>query len=65
MLPPGASEALYQLLINLTSANNDIRSQAEASLNSDWINGDAERKSLLLVGLAEQSVRGDSGVSIQ
>lgn len=63
MLPSGVTEALYQLLVNLTSANNDIRSQAEANLNTEWINGDTERKSLLLVGLADQSVRGDIGVS--
>lgn len=55
VLPEEALTSLNALLENLISSVNEIRSQAEKSLNENWISGGEERRSLLLVGLAEQS----------
>ncbi|KAK7202624.1 armadillo-type protein [Myxozyma melibiosi] len=52
-LPPEASTALITLLASLTSADNAVRSNAETSLNEEWI---AQRFEILMVGLAEQTV---------
>lgn len=59
-LPPEAAAALFQLLTDLTSADNALRSSTEKSLNEDWIYGDSQHQELLLVGLAEQSIIGES-----
>ncbi|KAL4930686.1 nuclear import receptor PSE1 [Aspergillus undulatus] len=51
LLPPEVHSALSQLLRGLSTADNNIRSQAEAQLNDDWIQN---RPDVLLMGLAEQ-----------
>ncbi len=62
-LPADASLALKNLLQSLSAADNEVRSQAENSLNSEWLK--PERLEILLVGLAEQSIIGeDDSVSI-
>jgi importin-5 len=50
-LPPDVVENLQQLLAGLESSDNRIRTQAEDSLNNEWISG---RPDMLLSGLAEQ-----------
>lgn len=52
-IPPEATSALLNLLSNLGSADNNVRSAAETSLNDEWI---AQRFELLMVGLSEQTV---------
>jgi len=61
-LPPEAVSALHQLLSHLTAADNESRSTAEKSLNEEWILRGQERQEMLLVGLAEQSVAGESAM---
>lgn len=56
VLPPDALNSLNALLESLISSDNDARTAAENTLNQDWILGGETRRSLLLVGLAEQSV---------
>ena len=56
-LPPGVVESLQQLLLGLESSDNSIRSEAEKSLNNDWI---LARPDFLLSGLAEQVRAADS-----
>ncbi|CUS09667.1 unnamed protein product [Tuber aestivum] len=56
-LPHGVAESLQQLLLGLESSDNSIRSEAEKSLNNDWV---LARPDLLLSGLAEQVRAADS-----
>ena len=56
VLPPDALSSLNALLENLISSNNDARTEAEKTLNESWILGGETQRSLLLVGLADQSV---------
>lgn len=56
-LPPGVVERLQQLLLGLESSDNNIRAEAEQSLNNDWISGSPD---FLLSGLAEQVRAADS-----
>jgi len=51
LLPPEVHQAVNQLLIGLQASDNIIRTQAEESLNSEWI---APRAEVLLMALAEQ-----------
>lgn len=51
MLPPEVNAELAQLLQALQSADNNVRSQAEEHLQSNWSNA---RPEVLLMGLAEQ-----------
>ncbi|KAK8243541.1 armadillo-type protein [Phyllosticta capitalensis] len=51
MLPPEVHSALAQLLSGLQSPDNVARTQAEETLNNDWVNAQTE---ILLMGLAEQ-----------
>ncbi|OJJ47503.1 hypothetical protein ASPZODRAFT_150998 [Penicilliopsis zonata CBS 506.65] len=51
LLPPEVHSALSQLLRALTTADNEVRSQAEDQLNNDWIQN---RPDVLLMGLVEQ-----------
>ncbi|ODQ56549.1 ARM repeat-containing protein [Saitoella complicata NRRL Y-17804] len=51
-LPAEAVNALVATLDALAATDNTIRSNAEASLNDEWI---AQRPDMLLVGLAEQT----------
>ncbi|ODQ67906.1 Karyopherin functions in nuclear transport of protein [Nadsonia fulvescens var. elongata DSM 6958] len=62
VLPQEVTTSLVQLLVNLISSDNAIRSPAEESLNSHWISGEAQNLELLLVGLSEQSVIGESNM---
>jgi importin-5 len=61
LLPPEVHSALSQLLRALSTPDNNVRSQAEEQLNTDWVQN---RPDVLLLGLAEQ-VQGaeESGVS--
>lgn len=56
VLPPEALSSLNELLENLISSVNETRTAAENTLNDSWILGGETQRSLLLVGLAEQSV---------
>lgn len=56
VLPPDALNSLNALLESLISSDNDTRTEAEKTLNDSWILGSETQRSLLLVGLAEQSV---------
>lgn len=51
LLPPEIHQAVNQLLIGLQASDNIVRTQAEESLNSEWI---APRAEVLLMALAEQ-----------
>lgn len=51
ILPPDVHNALGQLLQALSSADNAVRTQAEESLNNEWV---AARPEVLLMGLVEQ-----------
>lgn len=51
MLPQEVHSALSQLLVALSAADNNVRSQAETQLNDDWV---PNRRDVLLMGLAEQ-----------
>jgi hypothetical protein len=51
VLPPDVHQALNQLLHGLQSADNVLRTEAEARLNSDWT---LPRPDVLLMGLVEQ-----------
>lgn len=51
MLPPEIHTALTQLLQALQSPDNNVRTQAEEQLHSDWT---AERPDVLLMALVEQ-----------
>ena len=51
VLPQEVHSALAQVLQALQSTDNTIRSQAEKSLNDEWVN---QRPDMLLMGLAEQ-----------
>ncbi|CAI5757055.1 unnamed protein product [Candida verbasci] len=56
VIPQDAHEALIQLLQNLSSSDNNIRSQAEKVLDQDWsVKTNVE---ILLVFLAEQATQG-------
>lgn len=59
LLPPEAKQSLHNLLLDLISPNNDVRSHSEKVLNEQWIAGGNEKMSLLLVGLAEESLSSD------
>lgn len=62
VLPPEVHTALDQLLQGLQSTDNAVRSQAEESLNNEWV---ANRPDVCLMGLAEQMQGSqDEGVSI-
>lgn len=50
-LPSEAVAALQDLLAALTSADNAVRSSAEASLNNEWV---TKNPDILMVGLSEQ-----------
>ncbi|KAK9312266.1 hypothetical protein V1524DRAFT_263653, partial [Lipomyces starkeyi] len=50
-LPAEATAALLALLQSLTSPDNNTRSTAETSLNTEWI---SQRLNYLMLGLAEQ-----------
>jgi hypothetical protein len=61
ILPAEVHSALDQVLQALQSTDNTVRSQAEKTLNDDWIN---QRPDMLLMGLAEQMQGSqDEGVS--
>ena len=51
MLPPDVHSVLSQLLQGLQSADNVVRTNAEESLNNEWI---ATRPDVLLMALVEQ-----------
>lgn len=51
LLPPEVHSALTQLLQALSSSDNDVRSQAEDQLGTEWV---AARPDVLLMGLVEQ-----------
>ncbi|KAK2825759.1 hypothetical protein FQN49_007395, partial [Arthroderma sp. PD_2] len=51
VLPQEVHTALSQLLLALSSADNNVRTQAEEQLNNEWVQG---RPDVLLMGLAEQ-----------
>lgn len=51
VLPADVHNALGQLLQALSSADNTTRSNAEESLNKDWV---VARPDVLLMGLVEQ-----------
>ena len=51
VLPDEVNTALTRLLSALTSSDNNLRSNAEEQLNSDWV---AQRPDVLLMGLVEQ-----------
>jgi hypothetical protein len=51
VLPAEIHSALAQVLQALQSADNNVRTQAEGRLHSDWT---AERPDVLLMGLVEQ-----------
>ena len=55
-LPAEAASALTQLLQALTSSDNNVRQQAEDSLNGDWV---VQRPEMLMIGLAETIRGGD------
>jgi len=60
-LPPEAHQALAQILQALQSTENVARSQAEETLNTEWVN---QRPDMLLMGLAEvMQGSQDEGVS--
>lgn len=61
ILPAEVHSALDQVLQALQSTDNTVRSQAEKTLNDDWVN---QRPDMLLMGLAEQMHGSqDEGVS--
>lgn len=61
ILPAEVHSALDQVLQALQSTDNAVRSQAEKTLNDDWLN---QRPDMLLMGLAEQMQGSqDEGVS--
>jgi hypothetical protein len=61
ILPAEVHSALDQVLQALQSTDNAARSQAEKTLNDDWVN---QRPDMLLMGLAEQMHGSqDEGVS--
>lgn len=61
LLAPEIHANLSQLLVALTSSENDIRSRAEEQLNQEWVAG---RPDVLLMGLVEQlQASQDVGVS--
>ncbi|CAN6614779.1 importin subunit beta-3 [Trichomonascus vanleenenianus] len=62
-ISPEVTESLYQLLSSLTSADNQVRSAAERSLNQDWISGGQEKREVLLMTLAQQAVGGYDGTA--
>lgn len=51
MLSSEVHAALGQMLQALTSSDNNVRSQAEEQLQTDWV---ANRPEILLMGLVEQ-----------
>jgi hypothetical protein len=51
LLPQEVHTALTQLLRALSSSDNDVRSQAEEQLGTEWV---AARPDMLLMGLVEQ-----------
>lgn len=51
IFPQEIHAALSQLISVLTSPDNNLRSQAEAQLDNDWVK---TRPEVLLMGLAEQ-----------
>lgn len=57
VLPQEVHAALTQLLTALSSPDNNVRSQAEEQLNTEWV---ANRPDVLLMGLAEQLSGADS-----
>ena len=62
ILPAEVHSALDQVLQALQSTDNTARSQAEKTLNDDWLN---QRPDMLLMGLAEQMQGSqDEGVSV-
>ena len=52
---------LAQLLQALQSPDNNVRTQAENQLNSDWVAG---REDVLLMGLVEQ-IQGSQDVAVE
>ncbi|KAG2182508.1 hypothetical protein INT43_007439 [Umbelopsis isabellina] len=50
LIPSEALAQLSTLLVSLPSADNDVRTQAEAQLNDQWI---AQQPDVLLLGLAQ------------
>jgi len=51
VLGPDIHKALNQLLHGLQSSDNVVRSQAEETLNNEWV---VPRPDILLMGLVEQ-----------
>lgn len=51
LLPPEVHASLSQLLSNLASSENEIRTRAEEQLNQEWV---ANQPEILLMGLVEQ-----------
>lgn len=51
VLSADVHEALTQLLQGLQSPDNTLRTQAENTLNTEWV---AQRPDVLLMGLVEQ-----------
>ena len=63
ILPAEVHSALDHVLQALQSTDNNVRSQAEKTLNDDWLN---QRPDMLLMGLAEQMQGSpDEGVSFR
>lgn len=62
LLPPEVSAELAQLLQQLQSPDNSVRSMAETNLQEHWT---SQRADVLLMGLAEQlATSGDISVSV-
>jgi hypothetical protein len=53
LLPPEVHAAVNQLLVGLQASDNVVRTQAEETLNTEWI---GPRPEILLMALAEQII---------
>jgi importin-5 len=56
LLPPEVHAAVNQLLVGLQASDNVVRTQAEETLNTEWI---SPRPEVLLMALAEQIIGAD------
>lgn len=54
-----ALEPLSQLLVQIQSGDNAVRSAAELRLNQDWLDAGGDRPAQLLVGLAQLATAGE------
>ena len=62
LLPPVIHNALSQLLIGLASPENELRTQAEEQLNTEWV---ATQPDILLMGLVEMQQLQDAQVHMR